>query len=311
MRAYAQASTLPDGYNCITDCQVTIGDGLGGLYVWSSASAATDDNLTVIAPTGYPSGRWLKVGVGGIGPVGPAGSVSVGTVSQLSSGATPTVTNTGTAQNAILNFGIPAGPTGSGSTFAWGGATGTLSAQTDLQNALNLKAPLASPALTGSPTVPTATAGTNTTQAASTAFVAASFATLASPALTGVPTAPVATYGTATNQVSTTAFADALRDIPQNSQTAAYTLALADRAKHISITTGGITIPANASVAFPVGAVVNIFNNSASTQTISITSDTLRQSGTNNVGTRTLAVYGLVTLVKVAATVWLASGDIS
>lgn len=33
-----------------------------------------------------------------------------------------------------------------------------------------LKAPLASPALTGTPTVPTATAGTNTTQAASTAF---------------------------------------------------------------------------------------------------------------------------------------------
>lgn len=39
-----------------------------------------------------------------------------------------------------------------------------------------LKAPLASPALTGTPTVPTATAGTNTTQAASTAFVTASAA---------------------------------------------------------------------------------------------------------------------------------------
>jgi hypothetical protein len=36
-----------------------------------------------------------------------------------------------------------------------------------------LKAPLASPALTGTPTVPTATVGTNTTQAASTAFVLA------------------------------------------------------------------------------------------------------------------------------------------
>jgi hypothetical protein len=37
--------------------------------------------------------------------------------------------------------------------------------------ALAAKAPLASPAFTGTPTVPTATAGTNTTQAASTAFV--------------------------------------------------------------------------------------------------------------------------------------------
>ena len=37
--------------------------------------------------------------------------------------------------------------------------------------ALDLKAPLASPALTGSPTAPTAAAGTNTTQLATTAFV--------------------------------------------------------------------------------------------------------------------------------------------
>lgn len=42
---------------------------------------------------------------------------------------------------------------------------------TDVAAALALKAPLASPALTGTPTVPTAAANTNTTQAASTAYV--------------------------------------------------------------------------------------------------------------------------------------------
>lgn len=42
---------------------------------------------------------------------------------------------------------------------------------TNLQTTLNAKAPLASPALTGTPTAPTATAGTNTTQIATTAFV--------------------------------------------------------------------------------------------------------------------------------------------
>jgi hypothetical protein len=42
---------------------------------------------------------------------------------------------------------------------------------TATQTALNLKANLASPALTGTPTTPTASAGTNTTQIASTAFV--------------------------------------------------------------------------------------------------------------------------------------------
>jgi hypothetical protein len=42
---------------------------------------------------------------------------------------------------------------------------------TDLQAALNATAPLTSPGLTGTPTAPTATGGTNTTQIATTAFV--------------------------------------------------------------------------------------------------------------------------------------------
>jgi len=42
---------------------------------------------------------------------------------------------------------------------------------TGLQTALDAKAPLASPTLTGTPTAPTASAGTNTTQLATTAFM--------------------------------------------------------------------------------------------------------------------------------------------
>ena len=113
-----------------------------------------------------------------------------------------------------------------------------------LQTALDAKAPLASPALTGVPTAPTAVAGTNTTQIATTSFVSTAvanlvdaapatldtlnelaaalgddpnFATtvstslgtkapLASPALTGTPTAPTAAVGTNTTQLATTAF---------------------------------------------------------------------------------------------------------
>jgi hypothetical protein len=74
-----------------------------------------------------------------------------------------------TAQINTLARG-PAG-TGGGGSATWGGITGTLSAQTDLQTALNLKAPLASPALTGTPTAPTAATTTSTTQVATTAFV--------------------------------------------------------------------------------------------------------------------------------------------
>lgn len=86
-----------------------------------------------------------------------------------------------------------------------------------------LLAPLASPSLTGNPTVPTASPGDADTTAASTAFVAAAvlveanargaadalLAPKASPALTGTPTAPTASTGTNTTQVATTAFVQA------------------------------------------------------------------------------------------------------
>jgi hypothetical protein len=98
------------------------------------------------------------------------------------------------------------------------------------------------------------------------------------------------------------------RGAPQNAQTSAYQLALTDNGKHISITTGGVTIPANSAAAFPIGATVVIYNNSGSSQSIGITTDTLRQAGTTNTGTRTLANYGLATCVKVDTTVWAITG---
>jgi len=98
------------------------------------------------------------------------------------------------------------------------------------------------------------------------------------------------------------------RSIPQNAQTSAYTLALTDAGKHVSNTTGGFVIPANGSVAFPIGTAVVMFNNSSSPQNISITSDTLRQAGTTNTGTRALGAYGVATVLKVASTVWVISG---
>ena len=77
-------------------------------------------------------------------------------------------------------------------------------------------APKESPTLTGTPKAPTAPAGTNTTQIASTAFVQAVVtalnsalalkAPLASPALTGTPTAPTAAQTVNNTQVATTAF---------------------------------------------------------------------------------------------------------
>lgn len=72
------------------------------------------------------------------------------------------------------------------------------------------------PALTGTPTAPTATGGTNTVQIATTAFVqsavntaVSTLAPLNSPGLTGTPTAPTAAGGTNNVQIATTAFVQA------------------------------------------------------------------------------------------------------
>jgi len=72
-----------------------------------------------------------------------------------------------------------------------------------IQTAVNSKADTNSPALAGTPTAPTASAATDTTQIASTAFVQSQ---KASPAFTGTPTAPTATTGTDTTQIATTEF---------------------------------------------------------------------------------------------------------
>jgi len=70
------------------------------------------------------------------------------------------------------------GITGKPTSFTPSSHSHSIAQVTGLQTALNAKAALASPALTGSPTAPTATAGTNTTQIATTAFVAAAIGAL-------------------------------------------------------------------------------------------------------------------------------------
>lgn len=81
------------------------------------------------------------------------------------------------------------GPVGTSSAATWGSIIGSLSNQTDIQNALNAKADTSAlsskadidgPDFTGVPTAPTASGGTNTTQVATTAFVQAAISALVS-----------------------------------------------------------------------------------------------------------------------------------
>lgn len=97
-----------------------------------------------------------------------------------------------------------------------------------------------------------------------------------------------------------------LRSIPQNAKTEAYTLIASDNGKHISITTGGVTVPASV---FAIGDNITIYNNSSSSQTITQGGGvTMRQSGTSNTGNRTIAQYGLSTILCVSSNVFVITG---
>jgi hypothetical protein len=100
---------------------------------------------------------------------------------------------------------------------------------------------------------------------------------------------------------------DGLNTVPQNAQTSAYVLVATDGGKHISITTGGVTVPQNI---FSIGDTVAIYNNSGSSQTITQgTGVTLRFSGTSSTGNRTLDQYGLCTILCVASNTFVISGS--
>lgn len=103
--------------------------------------------------------------------------------------------------------------------------------------------------------------------------------------------------------------------ILQNSQSAAYTLVLSDAGKHIyhpaADTTARIwTIPANSSVAYPIGTAITFDNDfGAGAISIAITTDTLVLVGAaGSTGTRTLASGGQATAIKVTSTRWRING---
>jgi hypothetical protein len=101
-------------------------------------------------------------------------------------------------------------------------------------------------------------------------------------------------------------------NMPQQSKSAAYELVLGDSGKHIYHPSSDnnartFTIPANSSVAFPVGTVVT-FVNEVNTVTIAITTDTMTLAGAGSTGSRTLAANGIATAIKVASTKWVISG---
>jgi hypothetical protein len=102
--------------------------------------------------------------------------------------------------------------------------------------------------------------------------------------------------------------------IPQNLQTGNYTCVLTDANKMIAHMSGAgsgdtYTIPANSSVAFPIGTFITFVNNDSSNLSIAITSDIMYLAGTTTTGTRTLGQNGVATALKIASTTWIIQGS--
>lgn len=96
---------------------------------------------------------------------------------------------------------------------------------------------------------------------------------------------------------------------PVNVQTGTtYAPVLGDANKIITLDNAAaitVTIPANASVAYPIGTIITVLQKGAGQVTVGITTDTL--SGAN--GFKLIGQYAAANLIKIAATVWVMSGS--
>jgi hypothetical protein len=215
-----------------------------GLQVTGPAAAIAND----IAVFDGITGKLIKDGGKKVTDLAPLASPAFsGTPTAPTAGtgtSTTQLATTAFVAASVVGFGNVSGPVSSvdSDLALFNGITGKLIKDSGVQ--LSAIALLASPTFTGIPAAPTPTAGTNTTQIATTAFVTgavstaggvsgpassvdsdialfngitgkiikdsgvllSSLAPLASPALSGIPTAPTAAPGTATTQMATTAF---------------------------------------------------------------------------------------------------------
>lgn len=133
---------------------------------------------------------------------------------------------------------------------------------------------------------------------------------------TGTVTSTMIADGTIVNaDISATAAIDLgkLADATIDEKSASYTLALTDKNKFIKMnvttTANTVTVPTNASVAFPVGSQIHIIQyGSGKTQVIPV-------SGTVTIyatpGTYLRAQYSSATLLKCDTNIWMLMGDLS
>jgi hypothetical protein len=112
-------------------------------------------------------------------------------------------------------------------------------------------------------------------------------------------------------------FDDALAKLTLNAQTATYTAVLTDnRNKLVTMdlaTANDFLIPTNASVAFPIGSVINVIQIGAGKTTIEAVTPgttTISSTGATATAPELRAQFSAASCVKVATDSWIILGDI-
>jgi hypothetical protein len=102
-----------------------------------------------------------------------------------------------------------------------------------------------------------------------------------------------------------------LSELPTSAQSASYTLVLADKAKVVEMSVGSannLTVPLNASVAFPVGTQIHIVQTGSGQTTVVATGGVTINTATT---LKLRAQWSAATLIKRAENTWVLVGDLA
>lgn len=101
---------------------------------------------------------------------------------------------------------------------------------------------------------------------------------------------------------------------PQTAKTTSYSVVSTDQDKHIYFTNSGdviLNIPNNNQISWPVGTTIQVVVQSTNSANVIVTPNTnvsLYLAGNSTSSSRTIATYGMATLLNVAANTWFISG---